>query len=356
MHGSRAEVSKDKRRSLRLIAGAVGALAVIGVGVATTGSALAQGAGAPSAELVAAAKKEGGLTLYGSSSASALKADAEGFEKAYDIPVTYQQLVSAPLTARVDQEIKAGRVNADVIISADPATLKRWIAEGHVAKLPAVDFPGKTDFLAPIQIIFQGILYNTSMIDKNAVPKDWSEILDPKYDGKIVLGSPRIGPAWSTLFYALWKDPKYGEPFFQKLADMNTRVVQTPTLVAQSVVSGEAAIGFTGIPYSAVNLTERNSNAPINYAYLNKVTMAQTYVMLTAKAPNPNAGRLFAHWLMTRDGQLAHNGANRASSRLGSLPGTLPSAPMERVDTDLDAEVVSKEYQDLIAMFDKLFK
>ena len=207
-----AEKHEIKRASgWRGMAAVLGAVAfALGMGGADparaqSGAALAQ---PNNPALIAAAKAEGGITLYGSSSVAALKADAEGFEKAYGIPVTYQQLTSAPLTARVDQEARAGRILADVIISADPANLNRWVAEGHVAKLPDVAFPRKTDHLVPIQVIFQGIHYNTAMIPAGSVPKDWNDVLDQKYSGKIVLGTPRIGPAFSTLFYALWKDPR----------------------------------------------------------------------------------------------------------------------------------------------------
>jgi iron(III) transport system substrate-binding protein len=243
-----------------------------------------------------------------------------------------------------------------VIISADPANLNRWVTEGLLAKLPDVNFPQKTDYLVPIQIIFQGIHYNTSMIPAGSVPKDWNDVLDQKYSGKIVLGSPRIGPTYSTLFYALWKDPRYGEPFFEKLAALKARVVQTNPLVAQSVASGEAAIGFTGIPYDAVNVRAANPGAPIDYAYLNMVTMGSTYAAISVKSQKPNGARLLVEWLMSPAGQAVHNGDNRASSLIGSFPGTLPSAPMDRVNTKLDAEIVSKEYQALIALFDRLFK
>lgn len=306
--------------------------------------------------LIAAAKAEGGLTMYGSSSVAALKADAEGFEKAYGIPVTFQQLTSSPLTARVDQEMRSGRILADVIISADGAALNRWIAEGQAAKLPNVNFPRQTEYLAPIQIVFQGLHYNTSMVPAGSVPKDWNDVLDPKYANKIVMGTPRISPGFSTLYYALWKDPRYGEPFFEKLAALKPRLVQNNALIAQSVASGEAALGFTGLPYDAVNIRNANAGAPIDYTYLNLVTMASTFVMVNAKSQKPNAARLFASWMMAPAGQAAHNGDHRASSLLGSLPNTLAPAPLERVLVGLDAETVSKEYQALIALFDRLFK
>src|SRR5262245_23103924 len=81
--------------------------------------------------LIAAAKAEGAMSMYGSSSVLAIKSDAEGFQKAYGIPVTYTQITSGPLTARVDQEIKAGAMAVDVVISADRTALDRWVAAGQ---------------------------------------------------------------------------------------------------------------------------------------------------------------------------------------------------------------------------------
>jgi len=98
--------------------------------------------------LIAAAKADGALTTYGTSSILAIKSDAEGFQKGYGIPVTYTQITSAPLTARVEQEIKAGAIAVDVIMSADRAAMDRWAAAGQFAKLPAIDYPGRTEYLA----------------------------------------------------------------------------------------------------------------------------------------------------------------------------------------------------------------
>ena len=60
---------------------------------------------------------------------------------------------------------------------------------------------------------------------------------DPKVQGKLVLGNPRISPAYSELYYALWKDPNYGEAFFQKLAGQKPRVVQTAPRKASAVLA-----------------------------------------------------------------------------------------------------------------------
>lgn len=306
-------------------------------------------------KLISAAKSEGSVVVYGTSSVTALKSDADGFQQAYGFPVTFMQLTSSPLTARVDQEAKAGRINADIVETADIASLDRWAGTDLMTKLPDVKYPEKTDFHAPIQVVYQGLIYNTSQVAKKDVPQAWSDVLNSRFAGKIVLGSPRVSPAFSELYYAILHDSKYGQPFFDKLAGQKPRVVQTNVLVAQSCASGEASLGFSGLPFDAVNIKQNSPGAPVDYTYLDIVTEAPTYLSVTAKAQHPNAAKLYAEWMMSPAGQVAHNGEGRASSALGNLPGTLLAPDPKRVKPVTAADV-SKEYQELIAMFDRLYK
>lgn len=345
---------KNRRQFIATVTTAT-ALVLAGAGSALAADAkLAQ---PTDAKLIAAAKAEGKLSFYGSSSVAALKSDAEAFQAAYGIQTTYQQIVSGPLTARVDQEIRSGRILADVIITADRYAFYRWIADGQIAQLPAdIKFPDRTDHIAQVQAVYQGLFFNKNLVQGADIPKTWNDLLNPKFQGKIALGSPRISPAYSELYYALWKDPKYGEAFLQKLAAQKPRMVQSPPLVAQLVNSGEALVGFTALPYEAVNILTPNPTAPIDYTYLDIITLAPSFIGINAKAQNPNAARLFAAYMLSPAGQVAHNGGGRASSLLGNLPGTLAAPDRKRVRTEITAEKVSPEYQALIALFDKLYR
>ena len=133
-------------------------------------------------------------------------------------------------------------------------------------------------------------------------------------------------------------------------------MVQNNPLVAQLTASGEAAFGFNGIPYDATNVVKANPGAPITYAYLDIVTAAYTYMTINGKAQHPNAARLFAAWMMSPAGQVAHNGDNRASSLLGNLPGTLTAPDPKTVRQDITIEKSSMEYASIIASFDRIFK
>lgn len=340
-----------------MIANAARILAGLALATGLAGTAAAQGANPlTDAKLIAAAKAEGKLVFYGSSSVAALRSDVEGFQKAFGIPVQMTQLTSGPLTARVDQEIRAGRMQPDVIIAADRHALYRWIADGQITKLPDVKFPDRTDHLAQVQAVYHAVFFNPTQVKGAEVPKSWMDLLEPRFTGKIVLGSPRISPAYSELYYALWKDPKYGQPFFEKLAAQKPRLVQTPAMVAQLVAAGEATLGLTALPYDAVNLKAASRDAAIEYTYLDVVTMAPSFLAVNAKAQNPNAAKLFAAWMMSPAGQQAHNGNGRASSLLPNIPGTLSAPAGKSVRQDITAEKVSVEYQALIALFDRLFR
>lgn len=307
------------------------------------------------AALISAAKAEGSIVLYATPSQLALQADAEGFQKKYGITVNYIRLVAGPLTQRVDTEVKAGRVQADAIMTADTVALDRWSKENVLKKLPEIKYPKTTDYYAPVQIIGQGLVYNTRLVSKADLPKTWSDVLDAKWSGKIAIGNPRIGPGYMTLYYALQADAKYGKGFFTKLAQLKPRVVESDVLVAQSVASGEASMGFTAFPYLAANIKKDSPAAPIDFAYLDIATVLPTNIALVTQAPHANAADLFVRWMMSSEGQKAHNGDGRASSPLGDLEGTLPMPPQDKSRV-IPAQDVAKEQRNIIAMFDEMFK
>ena len=333
------------------------------LGVLHTGPAFAQATAQQvaqqypkDAKLIAAAKAEGSMVMYGSSSVAALKANADTFEKTYGIPVKFTMTASAPQTARVDQEIKAGRIVPDVIISADRPSLYRWAADGQLAKLPDIKFPGQSDYIVAIQSIYQGVLVNTDLVSKQDMPKKWSDLLNPKFSGKIVVGSPRVGTAYAMLYLAMLTDPNYGEAFFEKLAVQKARVVRNNPMVAQLTASGEAALGFNGIPYDANNILATNPKAPITYVYLDIVCQANTYLVLNGKPQHPNVAKLYASWIMSPAGQMVNNGEGRASSPLGNLPGTLTAPDRKMVRADITIEKSSAEYQKTIDTLERIFK
>lgn len=306
------------------------------------------------AKLIADAKADGALTLYGSPRIEAMKADADAFEKAYGIKVTYVRLAGAPLTARVDAELKATQPGADVLFTPDEVAIDKWTKSGALAKLPAVSFPNRTDYVAPVQVVGQGLVYNTSQVKPADVPKTFAQLLDQRWAGRIVIGSPKTSTAYSQTYYAMLHDPQYGNGYFEKLGALRPRMVADLATVNQLVTSGEASLGFISFPTDVANAKASDPNTPIDFAYLDITTNAYTFVAILSSGKHQKAAQLFAKWMMSPDGQKAHNGEQRASSPLGTLEGTLSPPPADKVRKVTSTDV-AKEFTAIGDLFDRLF-
>lgn len=345
---------------IAIVGAAVAAvLAVAGCGGSDSGQASgdcdANAATAQGAALVNAAKCEGSVLIYGSPNEAALKADVAAFTKKYGIKASYLRLNAGPLTTRVDQEAKGGKVQADVVITADEASIKKWSSDGTLAKL---DTPRKlrfTDASGTIQQLGQGLYYNADKVAKADVPKTWGDLLDPRWKDQIVMGSPRVSPSYAELYLGILKDPKYGEGWFEKMAGQEPRIVDTDPQVPQSVNSGEAQLGMIGLPQNVASMKATDPNSALAFTYLDVITVSRSDVGVLAKAPHAAAGRLFARWLMSKQGQTVHNGDHRSASPLGPTDGALPMPAASKLSplTSID---VSGQYQQIIDMFDRLFK
>jgi iron(III) transport system substrate-binding protein len=307
------------------------------------------------AALEAAAKCEGSVFLYGTPNENALKADAAAFTQEYGIKANYLRLNAAPMTTRIDQEVKAGKTSADVVLTADEAAAKKWSADGTLTKLASPAALIYTDSSATVQQLGQGLYYNSKAVTGAAVPKTFADLLKPQFKGKIMMGSPRVSPSYAELYLGILKDPKYGMSWFQKMAAQQPRIVDTDPQVPQAVTSGEADLGLVGLPQNAASAKKADPNTPLAFTYLDVITVSRSDVGVLAKAPHPNAALLFANWLMSSEGQAVHNGDNRSASPLGDMPGTL-TMPAKDTLSPLTSVDVSAQYNDIIAMFDKLYK
>ena len=89
------------------------------------------------------------------------------------------------------------------------------------------------------------ILQNTKALPEAGGPKSWSDLLDPKWKGKIAFTDPaNSGSAYSnaTMLVEQWGG---GDAGWEKLKALfaNTRVLNRSTLVFQGVGNGEYPLG-----------------------------------------------------------------------------------------------------------------
>lgn len=267
--------------------------------------------------LIKAAKAEGELTFYSSQVEFVSKKAAEAFLAKYNIRANFLRLSSAPLQQRYSAEADANNLAADVLITlgasvpfAESGIKKGWIESISQAGLPALrsgEFPARfnTGPTALIQINPWLIAYNTEKLKGADAPKDWGDLLNPRFKAQMIIPDARVTDAYSG-FWSMILD-KYGEPYFTQLRAQSFRPIASGNPAIQSVAAGEAMLTFPAISASVAE--PKSKGAPLAMVTPERTTGSESHIMLTARArsKHPNAGRLFANWVLTQEGNAAFN-------------------------------------------------
>jgi iron(III) transport system substrate-binding protein len=267
--------------------------------------------------LVKAAQAEGEVFFYSGVPEPALKRAAEAFTAKYGIKARFIRLPGNQVPVRYAVEAEAGNFAADLVLQAGDAVRyteegikKGWFEPITAANLPAMksgEFPAKlvTGPTAVVQIIPWLIAYNTERIKGADIPKDFKDLANPKYKGKIILADPTSSDAffvfWNTLLDA------YGESYFNGLRAQNIRWQSSGVPSIQALAAGEGDIHFPAIPQQ-ITMTA-GKGAPISGVKPEINTGIETHAILTAraKAKHPNAARLLVNYLMTHEGNKVFN-------------------------------------------------
>lgn len=281
----------------------------------------------PLEELVEAATAEGQVVFYTSQNPEQSQQLVDAFEAEYPgITVELQRLAPGALVQRYAEERGAGVVAADVMVQTDPNFIAEGDEEGWWVDLSAEEIPALADW--PEDAVFSnwvgnvgnfplGIMYNSDIVGDEPFT-GWEDLLDPQYEGQIIL----VDPIPIGTFMALsnmWLE-RYGPEFLEGLAAQNPQIVESGVPGSQSVAAGEYPILVPTLETLAVPL--RDAGAPVYLFMPEFTTGSEQHAALSSDAPHPNAAKLFLNFLLTTDGQSAFVGGGGASL-LPNVPGTM---------------------------------
>ncbi len=268
--------------------------------------------------LVKAARAEGELTFYSTATENVAKRSGDAFTAKYGIKTQFIRLGGTQMRQRYSAEAEAGNVVADLVLNAGGNTvgyaedgIRRGFAESiSEAGLPVVrsgEFPAKfvTGPTAIIQIAPWLIIYNSDKLKGADVPKDWADLLHPRFKGQILIPNPGSADSYIDV-WSLILD-KYGEKFFAQLVAQSPRQFASGVPAAQGLGAGEGLVALPGVLAVATGL--RAKGAPLDTSTPEYTTGVEMQIMLSAraKAKHPAASRLFANYLMTPEGNKVFN-------------------------------------------------
>ncbi|MEZ5844840.1 MAG: extracellular solute-binding protein [Hyphomicrobiaceae bacterium] len=281
-------------------------------------------------QLVAAAEKEGEVTLQYSSPLVTMQGLIGEFTKAYPkIRVNLDRKAGASGANALMQEMAAGVARVDVFQGSDNAPNKALIDKGaFVAIEPSnvADLDKVALSLAPY-LYFPDlnrtvIAYNPKFVtaEEAAKLKDWRGILDPVFKGRISLVEPTFGVTMAPLLYVM-NTKHLGAEFLGKLKAQAPNIYVNTAQARQALISGQKPISW-GAQWEAVILTQIGRGAPVRFVYPEPaVEWGGTAWGVLKTAPHPNAARLLLAWKLSREGGQAEQGAySNMRSNITGLP------------------------------------
>lgn len=262
-----------------------------------------------------AAVAEGQVIVYTAQVADHEQQLAEGFMTQFpEIKVEVLRLAGHRLHERVETEWAAGKMEGDIIVQSEATYILDYAKQGKMLEhFPPSDdkYPDeyKSPGLAyPVTMSPMIIQYNSEIIPPEEAPKDWPDLLDPKYKG--VIGHTR-GGGGSPYVMFLGLSELFGWEYIEGLADNESIIFTGGSGVTTSLISGEIIAALSGIMSSYPQKV--HMGAPIEYVYPESGSFPYVcYIGIPKTAPHPNAAKLFENWYLANVGQ----------SRLSGIRGT----------------------------------
>ena len=247
--------------------------------------------------------QEGTVVIYTAHKSSIVDTLLPIFEQETGLKAEVVKLGSGDIAKRVVAE--AGAPAADVIWSISGSSLTE-LADNLVPYTPAdfdkvdpqfISNPAWTPYTAVVYVL----AVNTDLQPLDTAPKTWAELADPKYVGQIA--SARADGSGSAMQQLTTVLTVFGDKGWDQYAAIAKNFVfaDSSGAVPRFVADGETAMGLT-LEDNALEYVQ--GGAPIAIVHLTDGTAATPDgVALVKGGPNPEGGKAFIDWAMSKSTQ-----------------------------------------------------
>jgi len=210
------------------------------------------------------------IVLYTSVDEETIASITEAFETLNpDIHVRYFRLGTSKIIAKLNSEVKAGALQADLVWTAEPAYFEELKRANLLAKYlsPAASaipkaFVDKDRYYIGARVLSMGIVYNTRDVAPADAPTDWTDLIDPKWHEQVAHPNPLYSGAATATAVSLTS--LFGWDYYRKLRGNGAVIVKSNSTVVQKVASGEYKLGIC-LDYLARKMEVKGS--PVKFIY-----------------------------------------------------------------------------------------
>jgi iron(III) transport system substrate-binding protein len=317
---------------------------------------LSQGSFWLMADVTAAARAEGTLTVYSSINEQEGLPLWKMFEDATGVKVNYVRSSDSIILSRVAIENRARQRSWDLAVTT---TVNRLPDE----VLLQFDLPQAAALIAQardpnrrwygVYAHYNTPAYNTDVIKPSQLPKSYEEFLERKeWSGKIALDD--TDDEWLSAMIMHYGEER-GRTLLRDLASaLKPVLVDGHLALARSVGAGEYWLALNN--YVSLTVNVRLSGAPIDFWALDPVALFFGSVGISAQAPHPKAALLGANFLLSREAQQFLTKRGRMPTRLD-----VPVNPADITDRLKDRKIIAtifsgEEQKKWQGLFKDIFK
>ena len=295
------------------------------------------------------------------------------FERTYEaahpgIDVRWLDMGSQEIVDRLRSE--RANPQADVWFGAPATIFARAAADGLLAPFRptwAGSIPpgsrGDGDLYFGVFRTLPVIVFNSAAVAEAEAPRDWDELLEPRFKGRVLIRDPMASGVLRTVFgmvlarsLAETGSTDRGFDWLRRLDVQTKEYVANPALLHEKLLRQEGAVTVWELTDT---LLERRRGAPFGYRFaVSGTPVIDDAIALVAGAPHGEAARGFVEWVGSAEAQrLAAEQVFRIPARTDLPPASLPDwarqALAEMRPAEVDERLVAREIQGWMARWDR---
>lgn len=269
--------------------------------------------------LVEGAQREKEITFYSSLQPPQIEPFSRAFQKRYPfVKVNPVRLSGSRVVTRVQSEMNGGRNLVDVVnVSGEEAAALKKVGTLDPYHSPQREFyppsgKDKDGYFSVVSLITMVLGYNSNMVKRAEVPKNYDDLLQPRWKSQMFLDNEAFD--WFAVLLKQFGREK-GMQFMRALAKQDVTLIRGRTAQAQLLVAGEKPIAI--VQSGNTMLDYKAKGAPVDMSILDPYMALANYIMLAKHAPHPHAAALFIDWSLSDEGQQLMTSYGRVILRKG---------------------------------------
>lgn len=291
------------------------------------------------------------LLVYSPHGRDLLTLFEETFEAAHpEVDVRWLDMGSQEVYDRIRSE--SANPQADVWFGGPAAILSRAAEEGLLEPYrPAWADAVPTSSQDPENRYFgvyrtpPVIVYNSDVVAESDAPQDWSELLEPAWQGKVLIRDPLASGTMRTIFGYIVADAvretgstEAGFDWLRRLDTQTKEYVHSPALLHQKMVRQEGLVTMWEL--TDILFQQQRGN-PLGYRFPTGGTpVIDDAAGLVRGARRPDLARTFLDWIGSKEAlALAAEKAFRLPARTDMPSDSLPPWAREALEHMVPAEV-----------------